>query len=1330
MKINIPKELTQVGNFVRGVEKDNEGYLFFLESVRESDNFESIFNKKSLESSVDYPISEFGKCNFRDFDGLLLANSDVLVKRISPNVFSFSAQVNVGSDSCSELDACNLAVGIKYPVLPKNDSLKIVRFVELRGHSDYSMGSSTARIKEIVSKSEVGAGLTDPNVGFGLYDFNQEMISAGKKAINGVELSLLTISGRISTISILAKNIKGYRVLCKILTQSSVLKEKGKTMSLSDLLQFDGKDLIILSDSKNGIVVPGYTSEQTLKDIFSFVGEDDFYLEVQLQDDNSDDLNERISTFAKKKNIGVVLTNDYRQSDNSQNEALRVVQALNQKKLIEDAELISGDNHYFHQSEEVESWGVPSDWLDKTIEIFNKVEQYNLEVKDNYSPVFDIPKGFSGEKDYFWHLANQGLKRRFKGKEIPKEYIDRLNFELDIIDSMGFNGYFLIVADFINYGKRNFEFYDDETVKRWKNFIHKKGYSPNAINFGPARGSCAGSLVAYSMAITEIDPMKYGLLFERFLNPERVSMPDIDTDIPDTHRKEIIEYTKDYYNVSDNPVDSRVAGIAAFGTYQLKNTLKAIPRAYYSGSTSVSLGNKMVKLVRDPGMGMSDYLNSPEVIALREEDSRVDRVLSVAPQIYGMISNLTQHAAGYVIAPDAVTEFLPTVFVAGEQLTAYTHVEDNGLLKMDFLGLKAVTIIQSTLDKIKQDTGISITSTDIIEKATTDINVFRTIASGKTKNLFQLGSPGMTEVITKSMADISEPDAEEKALSGDYFSRIIAGISMYRPGPMSFIPKFIENALHPDDIEYVVPEMKDILSTSYGLLIYQESIMSLLQVVGGFTLGGADLARRAIGKKKFEILQSLKETFIYGDEKNGIPGGIKKTGRSVEELEKMWSDIEAFAAYGFNKSHAAGYSLIAVTEAWLFTYYPEYFAAEDLNKVGGNQKVTERENLHEMLQFYNRCGIEILPVDINVSEDGFRAKNGKVYFGLNKVSKVATSAGRIFKERQQGGDFKSFYDFLSRMSRNTSGINKGVLQSLILSGGFDSFSGTRKDKIAKLPEISEMCKILKKEKEILFDKFDDSYFEDFLDYSGEELDFQELLAEEKKVTSFYISGHPTDEYIDAAKRNENFKNISELDDLERGEYCYLVGVVNSVRQITTKTGNLMAFASVEDATGTVDIVVFSDTYKMYGRYLEPGNVLNITAEKTVSDRGTSYVVRSLRTAGQLNIVTDVDHIQIILSGNNSGASEVLNKILNEAKNPDHEFSPRMPLSYVFGSKEFFKTKNISELKIPLDLKMINYVKHLIGGDSIRMIWNSEFEDDLKEISVDELIENGEFELQI
>ena len=433
-----------------------------------------------------------------------------------------------------------------------------------------------------------------------------------------------------------------------------------------------------------------------------------------MQDDLSDERNRRVELLAKKNDIKVVLTNDYRQIKSEDSEGFRVIQSLKQKKVVTSAKLVSGDNHYIHTSDEVENWGVPVEWLDNTIEILNKIEIYDLSVKDNFNPIFNIPKGFDSEKEYFWHLAKVGLQRRFGEKEVPKEYWERLDYELGIIDSMGFNGYFLIVADFINYGKRNYASYDDETVARWKDFIKRSGYSENPINFGPGRGSAAGSLVAYATAITDVDPLKYGLLFERFLNPERVSMPDIDTDIPDMHRKEIIEYTRDFYNVSTDITESRVAGISAFGTYQLKALLKAIPRAYYQSKTAISLGEKLAGLVRDEkGFGIKEFCELPEVIALSEEDKRVARVLDVAPLLSGMVSNLTQHAAGYVIAPEAVTEYLPTVFVEGEQLTAYTDVESCGLLKMDFLGLKAVTIIQSTLDKIQEKTGKTLTVTEI-----------------------------------------------------------------------------------------------------------------------------------------------------------------------------------------------------------------------------------------------------------------------------------------------------------------------------------------------------------------------------------------------------------------------------------------------------------------------------------------------------------------------------------------------------------------------------------------------------------------------------------------
>ena len=1255
-----------------------------------------------------------GKFEVEDSEGVVLR---------SGKVFSTSGK----EIACDESVIESMKEGLIYPTKPVLDGSKLVRFVELRGKSEYSMGHSVAKISDIILNAEHSVALTDPEVGFGIYSFNQGMISAGKKPVNGTELSFSTKTSSMNLV-LLAKNHNGYKVLCRILTTISSLKQQNKSVNVKLLENFDLSDFVFISDAD---------SNNTLfKNLLKLnINKDDLYLTAELQDDLSDERNRRVELLAKKNDIKVVLTNDYRQIKSEDSEGFRVIQALKQKEIISSAKLITGDNHYIHTSEEVEEWGVPVEWLDNTIEILNKIDVYDLSVKDNFNPIFNIPKGFENEKDYFWHLAKLGLLRRFGGNDVddvPKEYWERLDYELEIIDSMGFNGYFLIVADFINYGKRNYDSYDDETVARWKDFIKRRGYSENPINFGPGRGSAAGSLVAYATAITDVDPLKYGLLFERFLNPERVSMPDIDTDIPDMHRKEIIEYTRDFYNVSTDVTESRVAGISAFGTYQLKALLKAIPRAYYQSKTAIMLGEKLAGLVRDEkGFGIKEFCELPEIIALVEEDKRVARILDVAPLLSGMVSNLTQHAAGYVLAPEAVTEYLPTVFVEGEQLTAYTDVESCGLLKMDFLGLKAVTIIQSTLDKIQEKTGKTLTVTEILETATTDIEVFRTIASGGTKNLFQLSSSGMTDVVVKCLADIDEPGSEERAKSGDYFGRVVAAISMYRPGPLAFIPQFIENALHPEKIEYVVPEMADILSTSYGLMIYQESIMSLLQVVGGFTLGGADLARRAIGKKKFEVLQSLKQTFIYGDEKTGVLGGIKKTGRSAEELEDLWSDVEAFASYGFNKSHAAAYSMVTIIEAWLFTNYPEYFASADLNKVGGNQKTSEREALHEMIEFYKSRGLNIKPVDINISEDEFVADNGAVYFGLNKVSNVASAAERISKERKVRGEFESLYDFLSRMQRNyEKGVNKSVLKSLILSGGFDDFPGTRKDKLDKLEELSNLGKILKSNPNIIFDKYGEKYFDTWMNYKNEEMDIQTLLAEEKRVTSFYISGHPTEKYLSVAQKESEYRKINDLDNLSSGTSVYLLGIVNSVRQITTKTGQLMAFVSIEDTSGNCDLVVFSDSYKMFGRYLEVGEVLNIFATKQVNARGTSYIVNSIKRAGDIKIFTTTDHIQINLSKDNSLAQKELTMIFNEANNPIHEYSPFIKMSYVFGGKELFRTKAKETLEIPFDLTMVNYIKNNLGSSSIKIIWKSEYEKELKDVSFEALLEDDSFELKI
>lgn len=1233
----------------------------------------------------------------------------------------------------------DLRKDLSYPVIYKGDNkIEIIEFIELRGKSDYSIKDSVAKVKEIIAKSEVGAGLNDHGVAFGLYDFNQGMISQGKKAVNGAEIYIEEDTDQYYHLVIIAKNKEGYKTLSRILTQSASNQnnQEEKTdltrpfLKLEELISYPSENLIVLSAYEDGRLDLGTSeSDNKLNKIIGWIGFEDFYLELQDQSEISEQLNYRIESLAKQKKLKLVATNDYHYLNPDDREAMEVIQAIGLKKEKDKSWFLTGENRFFHTSEEGKRLNLPLEAIHNTIEIFNKVESYNLEVKENFNPRFEIPKEFKSEKEYFVTLTQKGLERRLPDG-IPSQYQERLDYELSIIDQMGFNGYFLIVADFINYGKRNYSFYDDETVARWKKFLSKSGYSSNPINFGPARGSCAGSLVAYALAITEIDPMKYGLLFERFLNPERVSMPDIDTDIPDKHRKEVIDYVKDFYNVDEEITESRVAGIAVFGTYKLKALLRALPSAFADKRSAIKLSEQLLDLVvGEPTL--SEYLEQPEVQSLRESSLVVDKVLSIAPKLLDLVANLSQHAAGYVIAPEAVTDFLPTYFVKGEQLTAYTHVEDNGLLKMDFLGLTACSVIQTALDSIREQTGKELTVSSILETATTDLNVFKTLASGGTKNLFQLGSDGMSNVITRCLADVFEDGAEEKAKTGDLFSRIIAGISIYRPGPMAFIDEFIDNALHPEKIKYVVPEMADLLRTSYGLLIYQESIMSLLQTVGGFTLGGADLARRAIGKKKFEELKALKKTFIFGDG-DQIPGGIAKTGRTEEELEELWNDVEAFASYGFNKSHAAGYSLIAITEAWLFTYYPDFFAASDLNYVGGNQKIKERDNLAQMIAFYKKQNVKIMGVDVNVSGDSFIPNNGSVYFGLNKVSMVASAAPSIAHERKQNGQFTSLYNFLSRMQRNlndinTDGINKSQIRSLILSGGFDSFGYTRKSLLLKLEELSGLAKSLKANESIIFDKIGEKSFEAWISDDEEEMDFQELLSEEKRVTTFYTSGHPTDPFKAESKSIDGFVKLEDFNKAEENEF-YLLGVISNFRKITTKKGDPMAFVTLEDDSDTTELVMFPETFRSYGRYLEKGLVVNIMVDLSFNNNRKTAKITSVKRADELSLKMEVDHLQVLLPNNKEKAFQTLNKIMELSFNPINKGAERVQLSYIFNGKEFFGTKTRSDLMIPFSLTFLNGLKDIVSKESVNLVWRGRMNRKDLSLDLDKIVENGDFNL--
>ena len=1198
---------------------------------------------------------------------------------------------------------------LKYPLIKKDEyTYEIIRFIELKGKSDYSIGDSIASIKKIANKVEVGCGLADHGQGYGLFNFNQEMLKQNKKPILGCEFY---VNKNYDHLTLLAKNKNGYQDLIRLISlgNSRLTKEDlddklaRPYLEIEDLENVNVENFVVLHGYDNSYINRAIenkdiiSAEKYLETLISIFKKDDFYLEIQYVNEYSEDINDELYNLADKFNIKTVLTSDYHQIDKEDSFALEVFQAIGNKEQVGDNNWkLVGDNYYIHTSNEIEKRNLDSQLLDNTIEIFNKIESYDLYQKENFLPIFNIPKEFNGENEYFDYLVEKGIRVRL-GEQIPDNYRERLELEKQTIKDMGFVGYFLIVADFINYAKRNYAYTDKETEQRWKNFLNKTNYPKAPIAIGPSRGSAGGSLVSYAMAITEVDPLKFGLLFERFLNPERVSMPDIDTDIPDNKRQEVIHYVKDLYNDSDLKIDSKVSGIGIFGTYKIKNLIKSIVRALYK---DVSFGEKLTKFITDPEMSVDEYFELQEFLDIEEQDKRVIKIKNVASKLYLLISNLSQHAAAYVIAPKPTTDFLPTTFVYNskskeiEQMTAYTYVEAVGLLKMDFLGLRTMTIIQDTIDDINSTFNKELTIDKILDKAITDIEVFKHLQSGNTEDCFQLGSSGMTEVITQSLTDIYSEKGLEQAQNGDYFSRLIASISMYRPGPLAYIPDFIHNALHPEYIEYDFPELEHILKNSYGLLIYQESIMQILREVAGFSLGQADIARRAISKKKIDDLRKLKSSFIYGDD--AIIGGIKKLGLSEKILEKLWNDIESFASYGFNKSHAAGYAHISIITAFLGRYYPLQFAVANLNNPSGNQDGA----IGELLSIYKKRNINISPANLNISDSKFKVYDNSILFGLEGIKGLASYSQSIYDERKNG-DFIDYQNFISRMARNTNtSITKGVLKSLIYSGVLDIFPGTRKDKIESLDKVSKVIALLKKEQDTIFDKEED-IFNKFLDYKDSEFSNLEILLKEKEYTGYFISGHPVDKYNDLKNKLNNYNEIINIKDLVDGTDVDIIGIINKTRKILTRHGDLMSFANLSDVSGDIDTVIFPNTFSIFNRYLKESKIIVISGKV---DKG-KIIVQTIRNPEDITISTKIDHIQLDLSSfNNIKAKENLEQCILETTNLTPE---SIKMSYIFNETEYFGTKKYGYLYVDFNNVNIKKIKEIIGKENLKIIWKTD-----------------------
>lgn len=1092
---------------------------------------------------------------------------------------------------------------------PIKNELRIITFIELSGHSSFTLLKSMAKIKDISNHVLSGVALTDDNL-FGSFEFNQEMFKLGKKGIIGLQLyvdslpltfepkkftsiqnildkynisldelkrdnpkliindskkltDILAANTNVKTfkissphqfnhLNVLALNETGFSNLSLIssLAQRKVIDREHQTPYLSyDELKNHVSDTVVLTGYQESELYRALCRNQLdlakkiISTLIKIWGKDNVYLEVQrkqLPDENN--INQHIFNLGKEFNLRVIATNDYHMINKNDKEALEILQIDGQSSgshplTIHDHHWSTvGNNNYLLTPEEMEDlWKDHPYVLTNTLKIFQRVSSYDLAANKHYFPIYKIPKGFSDQTSYFEYLIKRGINLRFpvgffKTKSQKKKYLDRLKFEIKSIEDLHYVGYFLIVADFINYAKRNFKLYDAETTSRWKTFIKKHHYSPASITIGPGRGSAAGSLVSYVLFITEIDPIPGNLLFERFLNPDRHDLPDIDSDMPDNKRNEIIDYVSNYYNENDsNPFNTHVAGIITFSKLQPRLALKDVSRVLGKSPKEI---DKLVSLLpNDPSINKKDLYQLmeefPDLKKRYKNEKDIKHIIDIANKLLGCERNASQHACGYVITPEPVRTYMPIAYLYNKSekkavlLTGYTHVEERGLLKMDFLGLKSTRTINDAIELINHNYHKDINMSKILKTAPYDLKLYQYIGDGNTEDLFQLSSPGMTELMSMMYEDVSHWDKTrengEKA-----FEQLVAGIALYRPGPMDEIPTYLNN-LKTGKIKYPIKGSEQILAPTYGVIVYQEQVMELVRKIAGFSAGDADIVRKGMGKKKINIIKEYREYFVNGSKKydqklkdsnisksskvKNIPGG-QALGYSKKELNDLWDEMESFGRYAFNKSHAYSYAYVSITETWLATYYPFEYMTSVLNTR------TQADEIKEYINVAKKRHLPIAPPTINASSINFTTDGLEIKFGLSAVKYVNKAAKQIVAEYQHSGKFTSLMNFIYRMSNyNYNGLKKNVLEALIYAGVFDEYSSNRKALIDEVEDLIQFIKVRK----LTLDKtsiFNATNTQPLLNLMIKpNLDINDYpiaqkLTLEKEYTGFYITGHP------------------------------------------------------------------------------------------------------------------------------------------------------------------------------------------------------------------------------
>ena len=1057
-------------------------------------------------------------------------------------------------------------------------------FTHLHVHTEYSLLDGSNKIKEYVKRvKELGmdsAAITDHGVMYGVIEFYKEATAAGINPIIGCEVYVAPRSrfdreltggeDRYYHLVLLAENDAGYANLVKIVSRGFTEGYYYRPRVDMEVLEEFHEGIIALSACLAGevqrYIQKGLIDEagKVAKRYEACFGKGNFFLELQDHGiPTQQTVNTALLRMSKELDIPLVATNDvhYTYAEDAQPHDILLCLQTGKKLADEDRMRYEGGQYYVKSEEEMKGL-FPYAWeaVENTQRIADRCH-VKIEFGKYKVPHYEVPEGYDSWT-YLNKLCQDGMAERYPQDDGALQ--KRMEYELGIIKDMGFVDYFLIVWDYINYCREN------------------------GIAVGPGRGSAAGSIVSYCLRITNIDPIKYSLLFERFLNPERISMPDIDVDFCFERRQEVIDHVNRKYG------KDRVVQIVTFGTMAAKGVIRDVGRVMDLPYAFVDSIAKMIPNEQNQGVPIKKALEmNPELRKLYQEDEQVHTLIEMSKRLEGLPRHTSMHAAGVVICPDAADKFVPLTRGSDGSITTQftmTTIEELGLLKMDFLGLRTLTVIQNAVEMVERSTGIFI---DIDAIDYNDQAVLSSIGTGRTDGIFQLESGGMKNFM--------------KELKPRSLEDVIAGISLYRPGPMDFIPKYIKGKNDPESVTYDCPQLEPILAPTYGCIVYQEQVMQIVQDLGGYTMGRSDLVRRAMSKKKQYVMEQERKNFTYGNPEEGVPGCVAN-GISAQVADHIYDTMMDFAKYAFNKSHAACYAVVAYQTAYLKYYHPVEFMAALLTSVIDNPN-----KVSEYIMSCRSMGIQILPPDINEGESGFSVSGNEIRYALTAIKSVGRPViDAVVTERKARGPYTNLEDFITRMSDKE--VNKRAFEHFIKAGALDSLGGTRKQFMSVYIQIMDNIQHDKKNNMAgqmsLFDIVSEDQKEDFEvkmpdvgEYSKEM-----KLAFEKEVLGIYISGHPLEEYQEMWHKNITNTTADFLLDEETGEMAVqdgrmatIGGIISEKKIKYTKNERVMAFLQVEDLLGSVEVIVFPGQYERFGKEIAEDNKVFIRGRVSIEE---------------------------------------------------------------------------------------------------------------------------------